>query len=167
MAAALAAVFVWVWHGDEAKQSSAPVPEVRSAAFWGTRLIDLGQAEQPMSQWLGKVVVVNFWSSCCIPCQKEIPHFIAMQQALGGQGLQFVGIAIEPAAKAGQYATKVGINYPILQGEANVTQLFQDAGNRAMGMPYTVVFDRRGNAIASFIGEVSRERLEPLVTALL
>jgi thiol-disulfide isomerase/thioredoxin len=153
--------------GHDAPIAAAPPPEVRSAAFWGSQLADLGNTPQPFTQWLGKVVVVNFWSSCCVPCQKEIPGFIAMQKTHGGHGLQFVGIAVEPPDKAGAYATKVGMNYPILQGEATAAQLFQDAGNRAGGMPYTVVFDRRGNAVASFIGEVARERLERLVQPLL
>ncbi len=165
-AALLAAALLIYRGGHEGPVAVAP-PEVRSAAFWDTKLPDLGNVPQPFMQWLGKVLVVNFWSSCCVPCQKEIPGFIALQKAQGGRGLQFVGIAVEPPDKAGAYAAKAGMNYPILQGEATVAQLFLDAGNRAGGMPYTVVFDRRGNAVASFIGEVARERLETLVGTLL
>jgi thiol-disulfide isomerase/thioredoxin len=153
------------WQGESA--AVAPPPEVRSAAFWNARLPDLANTPQPFAQWLGKVLVVNFWASCCVPCQKEIPGFIALQKAQGGRGLQFVGIAVEPPDKAGAYAAKVGMNYPILQGEATAEQLFQDAGNRVGGMPYTVVFDRQGNAVAAITGEVARERLENIVRPLL
>lgn len=153
------------------KRTPAPAPpappEIRAAAFWEARLPDLGETPQPLMQWLGKVLVVNFWASCCLPCQKEIPAFIALQDKYGGEGLQFVGIAMEAADKAGAYAAKVGMNYPILRGDSAGTQLGRDAGNQMGGMPYTVVFDRRGNAVAALTGEVDPARLESLIQPLL
>ena len=165
---ALVAVTLLAYRGwrDE-PVAVAPPPEVRSAAFWNAQLPDLANAPQPFAQWLGKVLVVNFWASCCVPCQKEIPGFIALQKTHGGHGLQFVGVAMEEPDKARAYATKVGMNYPILRGDPAGAQLGQDAGNRMGGMPYTVVFDRQGNAIAAITGEVARTRLESLVKPLL
>lgn len=155
----------------EAPPATAPAasPEQQAALdkLLALELPDSGSAKQPLANWKGKVLVVNFWASCCLPCQREIPAFIALQDKHGGRGLQFVGIAMEEADKAGAYAARVGMNYPILRGDTAGAQLGRDAGNQMGGMPYTVVFDRRGNAIAALTGEVDSARLENLILPLL
>ena len=150
-----------------ADASAAAPLELRSAQFWDASLPDLAERRQPLSQWLGKVVVVNFWAPWCPPCREEIPGFIALQEKLGRQGLQFVGVALDEADKVQAFAAGAGINYPILLGGGEAVQLGQVAGNRLGGLPYTVVFDRKGNAIAGLTGAVSPARLEALLQPLL
>ncbi|MDP2431644.1 MAG: TlpA disulfide reductase family protein [Pseudomonadota bacterium] len=150
-----------------AESSASAQVEPRSAQFWNASLPDLAGRQQPLTQWLGKVVVVNFWAPWCPPCRKEIPGFIALQEQFGQQGLQFVGVALDEHDKVAAYAEGEGMNYPILLGGSEAVQLGQIAGNRLGGLPYTVVFDRKGNAIAGLSGEVSRERMEALVKPLL
>jgi len=149
------------------ESGAAAVADLRAAQFWGTNLPDLAGQRQPLAQWRGKVVVVNFWAPWCPPCRKEIPGFIALQETLGKQGLQFVGVALDEHDRVAAYADGEGINYPILLGGGEAMQLSQAAGNRLGGLPYTVVFDRKGNAIAALSGEVSRARMEALVQPLL
>ncbi|MBU1665052.1 MAG: TlpA family protein disulfide reductase [Gammaproteobacteria bacterium] len=149
-----------------ASEAATPV-ELRSAQFWDASLPDLAGRQQPLTQWLGKVVVVNFWAPWCPPCRKEIPGFIALQEQFGQQGLQFVGVALDEHDKVAAYADGEGMNYPILLGGGEAVDLGRIAGNRLGGLPYTVVFDRKGNAIAGLTGEVSRERMEALVKPLL
>ncbi|MEW5771622.1 MAG: TlpA disulfide reductase family protein [Pseudomonadota bacterium] len=141
--------------------------EVRAAGVWATTLPDLAERPQPLKQWLGKVVVLNFWAPWCPPCRKEIPGFIELQARLGGKGLQFVGIALDEADKVQAYVDETGINYPILLGGLQAVTLGQDAGNRLGGLPYTVVFDRQGNAVATLTGAVAEERLAGIVAPLL
>lgn len=140
---------------------------VRPAAFWSTQLPDLDNRSQTLEQWRGKVVVANFWAPWCPPCRKEIPDFIHLQDRLGGQGLQFIGIALDDADKVSAYVDKAGINYPILLGNAHAAALSHSSGNRLGGLPYTILFDRQGNAVATLTGSVSEARLEALLTPLL
>lgn len=141
--------------------------EVRLAEVWDGRLPDLAGRIQSLNQWRGKVLVLNFWAPWCPPCRKEIPDFIRLQERHGGAGLQFVGIALDDPDKVAAFADETGINYPTLLGAEDAAALSMAAGNRLGGLPFTVVFDRRGNAVATLTGGVTEARLEALVAPLL
>lgn len=153
--------------------SSPPEPlpgspgEVRLAEVWDSRLPDLAGRIQNLSQWQGRVLVLNFWAPWCPPCRKEIPDFIRLQERHGKAGLQFVGVALDDPDKVAAFVDKTGINYPILLGGEDGSALSMAAGNRLGGLPFTAVFDRRGNAVATLTGGVTEARLETLVKPLL
>lgn len=141
--------------------------EVNPSRVWEARLPDLAGRLQPLNQWQGKVLVLNFWAPWCPPCRKEIPDFIRLQQRHGGAGLQFVGIALDEPDKVAAFIDENGVNYPNLLGEADAAALSAAAGNRLGGLPFTVVFDRRGNAVATFTGGVTEARLASVIEPLL
>ncbi len=141
--------------------------EVRLAEVWDAKLPDLAGRMQPLKQWQGKVLVLNFWAPWCPPCRKEIPDFMRLQDRHGQAGLQFVGIALDEPDKVTAFVDETGINYPILLGAEEAAALSMAAGNRLGGLPFTVVFDRRGNALATLTGGVTEARLEALVKPLL
>ena len=132
-----------------------------------TQLPDLDGSEQAVSQWLGKVIVVNFWATWCTPCREEIPEFIEAQKKYGDQGLQFVGIAIDQLDRVQMFSKEFSINYPVLVGSINTWSLLEAAGNRMAALPYTVVIDRSGNLVENYLGRVDLKKLEKLVIPLL
>ena len=140
---------------------------VSSAAIFNAQLPDLAGIRQPLSQWRGKVLIINFWATWCPPCQHEIPGFIELQKRYGPQGLQFVGIAIDEKAKVQAFANKVGINYPILVSDLEGVALERASGDYSSEIPYTVVIDPQGKVIAAGAGEMSRREISNLVTPLL
>jgi len=154
-----------------ATTSSAPEAGATEAvdvgAVWGATLPDLAGRPQPLRQWQGKLVVLNFWAPWCPPCREEIPGFVRLQKEYGDRGVQFVGIALDSADRVRAYADQVGIPYPLLLGDAGAAELGRAAGNRLGGLPYTVVFDRRGNPTATLTGGVDAMRLEALIKPLL
>ncbi len=118
---------------------------------------------QALAQWRGKVLVVNFWATWCSPCLEEIPQFVRMQERLGNQGLQFVGIAVDNVAKVREFAAKYRINYPVLIGEMDAIELARAAGNEFGGLPFTVVMDRKGRLIGTELGGLNEEKLTALI----
>lgn len=132
-----------------------------------TQLPDLDGNEQTVSQWLGKVIVVNFWATWCTPCREEIPEFIEAQKKYGDQGLQFVGIAIDQLDRVQMFSKEFGINYPVLVGNMNTWSLLEAAGNRHSALPYTVVINRSGELVENYLGRVNLKKLEKLVIPLL
>ena len=124
-----------------------------------TALTDLQGLSQPLDQWRGKVVIINFWATWCPPCRREIPEFIALQQELGPKGVQFVGIAIDAAQPVQRYAERQGINYPTLLGEERGMELSMQLGNWGAVLPYSVIFNRQGALVHYRTGAISRSQL--------
>ena len=130
-------------------------------------LMDVTGQQRNVSEWKGKVLVINFWATWCPPCLEEIPHFIKLQEQYGHQGLQLVGIALESVDEVLGFASEQGINYPLLVGEQEVIKLAGKFGNRNGGLPYTVILDRNG--LINFIkqGPLSVSEAEQVITPLL
>ena len=105
---------------QETKNSSAtklvaqnvPVTNDGASLILATTLPDLQGKNQSISQWKGKVLVVNFWATWCEPCRREMPEFVELQNELRDQGLLFIGIAMDQASKVQQFNKEIGVKYP-------------------------------------------------------
>lgn len=120
-----------------------------------------------VSQWDGQVVLLNFWATWCPPCRREIPALIELQDRLGPQGLQVVGIAIDQRQLVEEYRDTMGINYPVLVGETEAMEISAAYGNTYGQLPYSVVIDRQGRITDIHRGELTTEDVETLVKPLL
>ena len=139
------------------------------AVFALTRmdLPELAGGRATLERWRGKVVVVNFWASWCPPCREEIPGLIRIQQKLAANGLQVVGIAVDSVDKSRQAAAEMAISYPVLVAEVQIIDVTRQLGNRAGGLPFTIVLDREGRLVATHLGLLSEAQLERLIRPLL
>ncbi|HBV21571.1 MAG TPA: TlpA family protein disulfide reductase [Nitrosomonas sp.] len=171
-AAAIVALSAGVWlraHFMDSPQP--PLPEETSKqgaeAILSASLPDIEGVTQSVSQWQGNVIVVNFWATWCTPCREEIPEFIELQNQYSGQGLVFIGIAIDREDKVVPYSQEFGINYPVLIGGLGAMSLAEAAGNEMSVLPYTVVFDRQGNITDTFLGRVHKKTMEKSIKPLL
>ncbi len=148
-------------------QSGKEPPVAAGPHLLAATLKGLDDRPQPLEQWRGKVLVVNFWATWCTPCREEIPVFIQFQSEYEGRGVQLLGIAIDQKERVAPYAKDIGINYPVLIGGLEAMDLARQTGNRAGVLPYTVVVDRQGKAISTTVGVLTRDKLEILVKPLL
>jgi thiol-disulfide isomerase/thioredoxin len=130
-------------------------------------LPDLDGKPETLGRWRGKVLAINFWATWCAPCREEIPLFVKLQKKYGGQGLQFVGIAIDQPEKVRPYAAELQMNFPVLIGRMDSIELTTTFGNRARVLPFTVIFGRNGAVAATQIGVLKEARLEALLATLL
>ncbi len=151
----------------DSEATMAAPPTLIAVAKEDARIKDLAGREHSLSEWAGKILVVNFWATWCPPCVVEIPVFIKLQAEFGARGLQFVGIALDDPVAAGKFATERAINYPILAGDEEVARLMEGLGNTIGALPYTVVFDRQGQIVHTHQGEWTpadaHRLLEPLL----
>jgi len=120
-----------------------------------------------LSTWRGKVLVVNFWASWCPPCREEIPGLVRAQAKHAANGVQIVGIAIDSAAKARESATELKVDYPVLVAGFETVDLMRRLGNRAGGLPYTVILNRDGGFVERHLGVLTEAQLDRLLAPLL
>jgi thiol-disulfide isomerase/thioredoxin len=149
------------------ERRAAAVDAAAVSALTRTTFPDLAGEQVSLERWRGKVIVVNLWASWCPPCREEIPGLVRIQQKFASNGVQIVGIAFDSAAKSRQAAAELGINYPILVAGLEAIDLTRKLGNRAGGLPYTLVLDRQGSPVATHLGILSEADLERILTPLL
>lgn len=130
-------------------------------------LPDMQGVSQPLRQWQGKVLIVNFWATWCEPCRKEMPEFVRVQRELGGNGVQFVGIAVDQPENVVRFAKELGLNYPVLIGGYDAVDVSKDLGNRLAALPFTVVIGREGHVELTQLGPLKPEQLRSIIGKLL
>lgn len=147
-----------------ALQPAATAPEIKSASrqLRDLSLPDLHGKLQRLSQWDGKVVLVNFWATWCEPCRDEIPLLVRMQSKYGQKNLQIVGISIDSADKISQFSLKYNISYPLVVAGFETIELMRSLGNPSGGLPFTVVLSPSGELAATHLGAFSELQLEDL-----
>jgi thiol-disulfide isomerase/thioredoxin len=118
-----------------------------------------------LSDYRGKVVLLNFWATWCPPCGAEMPDLIKMQREYGSKGLQVIGITYPPqeAAEVRRFIRKLKVNYPIALGTQETKALFA----QTEVLPLTVVIDRQGNVRELIEGILLPQEFEQKIKPLL
>jgi peroxiredoxin len=118
-----------------------------------------------LSDFKGKVVIVDFWATWCPPCRAEIPHFVKLQDKYAKQGLVIVGISVDEggAEVVSSFAKANKINYPIALGNQDVAEQY----GATDGIPTTFVIDRKGNVIAKHLGFTDPDIFENEIKSVL
>jgi len=166
--AGVAALLAGVYFARETGEPTTVETRGKDAtALLGIALPDTKGREQALTQWKGKVVVVNFWATWCVPCREEMPQFVNLQRELGNRGLQFVGIAIDQPDKIDAFAAELNLNYPALVGGYGAIELSKALGNRLGALPFTVIVDRAGRVAHTQLGPLKDRELRTIITQLL
>ena len=156
---ALGAGIGLAWYLGSQSAPSAE-PSVRLIDF---SLPDLEGKTHALSQWRGKLIVLNFWATWCPPCRQEIPAFVELQQRYGPRGVQFIGVAIdENHAQIREFQDYYFMNYPTLLGSDATMDVMAAYGNRIGTLPFTVLIDPQGMIVTRKIGAYTLEDLEQL-----
>jgi thiol-disulfide isomerase/thioredoxin len=137
------------------------------AAVLNIVLPDAEGRQQALAQWRGKVLVVNFWATWCVPCREEMPQFVATQARDGARGVQFVGIAVDDPEKVRSFAKQIGLNYPALIGGFGAIELSKRLGNELAALPFTIVLDQGGRVAYTQLGPLKADKLDGLLGRLL
>ena len=120
---------------------------------------DLDDKKVSLTEFKGKIIVLNFWATWCVPCKTEIPQFVELQKQYEAQGVQFVGISVDDtAAKLKPYVEAQAMNYPVLQGKGHDAVL--DAYGPITSLPVTYVIRRDGTFCKRHAGPVEKDVLE-------
>jgi thiol-disulfide isomerase/thioredoxin len=130
-------------------------------------LKDLFGVEQRLSAYRGRIVVLNFWATYCVPCRKEMPDLAAVQNQYAALGVQVIGAAadgVEDKQKVMQFIKETKLNFPVWLGASA-----EDMTRFGLGtaLPGTVVIGRDGKIAATFKGVVKLAELKKQMDAML
>src|SRR6267143_1994757 len=148
------------------KSIGQPAPEVTFK--------DLDGKDATLTQYKGKVVLVNFWATWCEPCYVEIPWLIEMQQKYEAKGFMVLGISMDDEGKSAVApflakerfnvnGQKLPMNYPIVIGSDDVADKF----GGLLGYPTSFLISRDGKIVKKVQGLISYEELTKAIESQL
>lgn len=126
-------------------------------------LTDLSGARHPLSEWRGRLLLVNFWATWCAPCMNEIPLLVKAQAQYGSRGLQIIGPAMDDPLAVQAALPRLGIVYPVLVGDSEVANAMTALGDTLGALPFSVLIGTDGTILKRKHGEFEQDELQKLI----
>ena len=128
-------------------------------------LKDASGRELKLSDYRGKVVLLNFWATWCGPCRIEIPWFKDFQQTYKDKGFTVIGVAVDDEGweVVKPYIAQKQFNYPVVLGTESMEQHYGGIDS----LPTTFIIDKEGRIASTHIGLVSKQDYEVDIQELL
>ncbi|MEK6323196.1 MAG: TlpA disulfide reductase family protein [Acidobacteriota bacterium] len=130
-------------------------------------LKDLSGSERSLSDYRGRIVVLNFWATWCIPCLTEMPLLASVQHRYATNGVQVIGASADQPKtqkEIPRFISKLKINFPVWVG---ATTSHMQALGLGEALPATAIIDRDGKIVARIQGVLDKAELERLVEWLI
>lgn len=139
----------------------SPVEQRKPAQVKQFPLLD-GQTWD-ITQYKGKVVIVNFWATWCPPCRAETPALVRISQELKPVGLEVLGVSMDQAAnsKILEFSREYKIPYLLARG-AEMREY-----SLGIALPTTLIYDRNGNLAMTVEGAIHEESFKSALLKLL
>lgn len=127
-------------------------------------LPELSGQQLTLSDYRGKVVLLDFWATWCEPCRQEIPHFVDLQNKYQHQGLQIIGVSMDDGPQpVRDFYQQFRMNYLVVMGTADVAERY----GGVLGLPVALLVGRDGRIYAKHIGATDMSVFEKEVVSLL
>jgi peroxiredoxin len=116
-----------------------------------------------LSDYKGRVVLLNFWATWCHGCVLEIPYLIEFQEKYKDSGFSVIGVSMDEDWKPVKaYIREKNVNYPVVIGNEGLGKLYG-----LNSMPMTLLIGRKGTVAASYTGVVDKDACEAKIRTLL
>jgi thiol-disulfide isomerase/thioredoxin len=143
-----------------------PVQSDTPASLNAIPLIDLKGVSQPLGDWKQPVLVINFWAPWCVPCRREVPDLITLQNEFSGQ-LQVLGLAYDSVENIESFAAEYQMNYPSFVANQHIQMYSAVFQNKSGALPFTAIIDRERKIVYTHTGIISLQALRQQVSKLL
>ncbi len=136
-------------------------------ALYSASFKDLKDQMAKMDQFKGKVLVMYYWATWCVPCRVETPNLIKLNEQYKDKGVVVIGLALDNGDKVRDFVKELNVTYPIFYGGREAVQLGKAMGNEGGAIPYTVVIGKDGKLVHTFKGDMANSELEKIINPLL
>jgi thiol-disulfide isomerase/thioredoxin len=149
---------------DSQATSTSLIPRTDRKVAPEFALTDAHGGQVRLSQYAGRVVLLDFWATWCTGCKLEIPWYIQFQKRYARQGLRSIGIAMDEEGwqTVKPYLTKHPISYPVLVADPELLKPYETTN-----LPMTLLIDRHGRIADAHVGIVDKDMWENKIRELL
>lgn len=158
--AAIGAGVAWQQRGERQARQNAEADAAldgRTAGFWRLRFPTPEGGELLTASLRDRPLVLNFWGSWCPPCVKEMPELDRF--AREHPGWRVLGLAVDTPRAVREFLARSPVSYAIALAGFEGSELARKLGNSQAGLPFTVLFDRRGEVARHKAGETHFDEL--------
>jgi peroxiredoxin len=150
------------WRGSTRIEFAAP--ETRKAAPDFT-LNDAAGVPVRLSEFRGKVVLLSFWATWCVPCRTEIPWFMEFQKTYGDRGLVVLGLSLDDDGwkPVKLYIDEMKIDYRVMVADKDIAPLY----GGLKSIPVTLIIDKAGRIAVTHVGLCPKDEYEAAINSML
>jgi thiol-disulfide isomerase/thioredoxin len=131
-------------------KTNKPMPPINVADNFGWTLPD--SKRKKLSDYQGKVLILDFWATYCPPCVEGTPHLVRLQNQYGKDGLVVIGLNVggdEDKPKIADFIKQFNVQYDIAFPDDKLVNLYMRDDDR---IPQTIVLDRQGRIVEHYVG---------------
>ena len=137
-------------------------------ALFAANLPNENGVSQALSQYKGKIIVLNFWATWCSPCREEMPELSQLYEEYKSKNVVVLGVAVDELALVKEFSQATPVSYPLFAAENDGMNLTANLGNDKGILPYTVIIKPDGSVVRTFFGRINKAlilaSLKPLLT---
>lgn len=128
---------------------------------------DMNGRDVKLSDYKGKVILLNFWATWCGPCKVEIPGFVELYNGYKNKGFVVLGVSTDDSPEQlRKFAREMNITYPVLVG-SDRTDITDDAYGPMWGIPVSFLIAKDGSICHRYMGLAMKDQLERELNVLL
>ena len=123
-------------------------------------LRDLSGKKVQLRDYRGKIVVLNFWATWCVPCHEEMPMIVEAEKTWAAKGISFIAISLDDDKTRKNIPAFIDlyhVDFPIWTGASSDSL---DKLRMGEGVPDTAFLDEAGIVVARVLGEIRRTELD-------
>ncbi|MBA3697098.1 MAG: TlpA family protein disulfide reductase [Methylotenera sp.] len=159
--------YFWLNPNNVFKMANNDESKLSTQTLFTTNLPDENGVSQALSQYQGKIIVLNFWATWCPPCREEMPELSELHKEYQAKNVVVLGIAIDEQAQVKMFRKEMPVSYPLFAAEEEGMSLASNLGNNKGVLPYTVIIDNKGKVIKTYFGRINKPLLAPTLNSLL
>jgi thiol-disulfide isomerase/thioredoxin len=129
-----------------------PMPPTRTTSLANMGWELSGGKRSVFSEYKGKVLILDFYATWCVPCRDSVPHLVGLQKKFEEQGLAVVGLNVGGPGDVQEvpaFAKAFGIQYTLAKPDDDLVSFLMSDSD---AIPQTFVFDRQGQLVQRFVG---------------